>query len=650
MGKKKYTLTISILASNRKDTLPKTLNSIKPLLDNVSSELIVVDTGCDDELLSVIRGYTDKIIKFQWCKDFSKARNTGLEQAQGEWFMFIDDDEWFEDVTELVHFFSGAEKDKYGFGKYVVRNYHNMEGTEWSDSIAGRVFKLFEGTKFVDALHERPVNIAGPTKNFSAYAHHYGYAYKTEEDKRAHFERNISIIEAQVKNEPHLARHFAHLAQEYCTVKDYDKVIEVSEDGIKNVDMSYTENAKDLPALYGTIIWALVNQHKNEEAYQRGIELIERENCSELGRYALYEFIAVAAYLSGRYNEALECVQKYFEYKELFDSNPELKYQQSAILIMDADTEENVFKTATIGFAAASFMGDEEKIETYISYMDFSKDFGIPEPQSVMKNIVLVMRNTARISACVAIAERIMLNKNFGNMLLLGIMQLKEEDVQGFYKLADIMAMTNSNNGYVHYLRIISARDDIYTERITEYYKKTIKSVGDIINLDDDFFNIAIDKSIAIGEMINETSVDRWMKSVDSWLLNVKVRELIGRCQQLNRVLGDDSIHKRYFDMGMVEALLIRKRLDSITMDNLKEELTNYVDVVLCFYKDVYKEVIFVEHPSVLPVRCQIAILLGKLCKGEADICSVKTQILNGMPSLKHILDKYEELSKALED
>ena len=54
MIERKYMLTISILASNRKDTLPKTLESIKPILDNVSSELIVTDTGCDEELLQVI--------------------------------------------------------------------------------------------------------------------------------------------------------------------------------------------------------------------------------------------------------------------------------------------------------------------------------------------------------------------------------------------------------------------------------------------------------------------------------------------------------------------------------------------------------------------------------------------------------------------
>ena len=33
MNNKKYKLTISLLASNRKDTLSKTLESLKPILD-----------------------------------------------------------------------------------------------------------------------------------------------------------------------------------------------------------------------------------------------------------------------------------------------------------------------------------------------------------------------------------------------------------------------------------------------------------------------------------------------------------------------------------------------------------------------------------------------------------------------------------------
>ena len=103
-------LTISILVSNRKDTVPKCLESLRPLLEQVESELIITDTGCDDDLVEFMRQYTDNIVKFKWCKDFAAARNVGLDMAKGQWFMFIDDDEWFEDVSELIAFFKSEER------------------------------------------------------------------------------------------------------------------------------------------------------------------------------------------------------------------------------------------------------------------------------------------------------------------------------------------------------------------------------------------------------------------------------------------------------------------------------------------------------------------------------------------------------------
>lgn len=645
MKQKKYDLTISILASNRKDTLPKTLNSIKPILDNVSSELIIVDTGCDEELLAVIRQYTDKIIKFEWCKDFSKARNTGLEKAQGQWFMFIDDDEWFEDVTEFINFFNSNEKDKYGFAKYIVRNYHNMEGTEWSDSVAGRMFRILEGTKFVDVVHERPENITGPTKNFTSYAHHYGYVYKSPADKKAHFERNISLIENQVKQERHIARHYAHLVQEYCTIKEYEKVIELSEEGIQYADMNYKENEKDVPALYGMIVWALVNQHKYTEAYDRGMQYISYDNCSELAKFAIYEFIAVAAHTDGKHDRALECVEKYFEYKKYFDENVEKKYQQSAILIMEADSEENVSMTTKVGFSAASYVGDEVMLEKYAKDLDFSKRFALPDAHQVMKNVVGIMRKTMRIAASAELAERILKSQDLANMFLLAIIEMKEEDLDGFYKIADIMAMTNSNNGYVNYLRIINARNDIYADRLTGLYEKTVESVTDIINLDNDFWDIAIEKNIDIKDMINKSSINYWMKTVDTWFGSAKVREILERRQRLDKLLCAQGIHLKYFAMVMTEALLVRKKLDNTTIEDLNNQLIEYINEVMEFYAGIYTDFVFEKHTSVLPVRCQVALLLKKLCvTKDVDIKQIKTQVTNAMPQLQNILNRYEEL------
>lgn len=100
----KKLLTISVLVSGRKDTTEKCLDSLRSLRGRLDSELILVDTGCNEEMRQILERYTDQIIDFKWCNDFAKARNAALKQASGEWFLYLDDDEWFEDTTPVSDF------------------------------------------------------------------------------------------------------------------------------------------------------------------------------------------------------------------------------------------------------------------------------------------------------------------------------------------------------------------------------------------------------------------------------------------------------------------------------------------------------------------------------------------------------------------
>ena len=59
----KSQLTISLLVSDRRDTLKRCLDSIVPLLNAVDSELIIVFTGKDQETLEIARQYTSHIIQ-----------------------------------------------------------------------------------------------------------------------------------------------------------------------------------------------------------------------------------------------------------------------------------------------------------------------------------------------------------------------------------------------------------------------------------------------------------------------------------------------------------------------------------------------------------------------------------------------------------
>ena len=79
-----------------RDTTIRCLDSLVPILNGMDAELILVDTGCPAELREQLKKYTDQILQFTWCDDFSAARNVGIKAAHGEWFLYIDDDELFE--------------------------------------------------------------------------------------------------------------------------------------------------------------------------------------------------------------------------------------------------------------------------------------------------------------------------------------------------------------------------------------------------------------------------------------------------------------------------------------------------------------------------------------------------------------------------
>ena len=69
---KRPMLSISLLASNRPDTIRRCLDSLKPIMEQISSELILVDTSEREEIHEILTEYTTKVNTFHWFNDFTK--------------------------------------------------------------------------------------------------------------------------------------------------------------------------------------------------------------------------------------------------------------------------------------------------------------------------------------------------------------------------------------------------------------------------------------------------------------------------------------------------------------------------------------------------------------------------------------------------
>ncbi|MGE5660516.1 MAG: tetratricopeptide repeat protein [Actinomycetota bacterium] len=82
-------LSLCIIVKNEETTLPRCLDSVRDVVD----EMVVLDTGSSDRTPEIAREFGARVYEFEWCNDFSAARNESLKYVRGKWILVLDADE-----------------------------------------------------------------------------------------------------------------------------------------------------------------------------------------------------------------------------------------------------------------------------------------------------------------------------------------------------------------------------------------------------------------------------------------------------------------------------------------------------------------------------------------------------------------------------
>lgn len=226
-------VTISMLVSNRIDTVEKCFESFRPLLEQIPSEFIAVDTVGDensDGSIDVARRYADKIVHFEWCDDFAKARNAGLKEARGKWLIYLDDDEWFDDAGPLIDFFSKPELyENYDRVSMMEHSYNSATQIDYESSGFSRISVLTPEAKFVNPVHELLKGIVYRNEYDlkGTFVHHVGYIGKLSDKKT---DRNRKIMDAELEKHPDNLHLW--LQQIAGVGSDADETLELSEKAV----------------------------------------------------------------------------------------------------------------------------------------------------------------------------------------------------------------------------------------------------------------------------------------------------------------------------------------------------------------------------------------------------------------------------------
>ena len=89
------TVSLCMIVKNEGKILDRCLQSISDLVD----EIIIVDTGSNDDTKNIARKYTDLVYDYEWKDDFADARNFAFSKATKEYIYTADADEVLDEVN-----------------------------------------------------------------------------------------------------------------------------------------------------------------------------------------------------------------------------------------------------------------------------------------------------------------------------------------------------------------------------------------------------------------------------------------------------------------------------------------------------------------------------------------------------------------------
>lgn len=196
-------LSVVMIVKNEEKCLDICLKSVKG-----ADEIVVVDTGSQDNTIEVAKTYTSKVYNdYRWKDNFSEARNHALKKATGDWVLSIDaDEELLSPIDELRQEIEKAEKD----GHRTI-NVNQVSGN--SSNVFPRLFKRCPEVYWQGAIHNH-LTLSGERNSNIKIRYGYSPAHSLDPD------RSLRILKEQV-DKGGKVRELYYLAREYWYRKEY---------------------------------------------------------------------------------------------------------------------------------------------------------------------------------------------------------------------------------------------------------------------------------------------------------------------------------------------------------------------------------------------------------------------------------------------
>lgn len=217
-------LSLCMIVKNEEKVLERCLDSVKDIVD----EIIIVDTGSNDNTKKIAAKYTDKVFDFRWTDSFSDARNFAQTKATGKWILVLNADEFVEREnlikvkTELLE--NSSPKDAFSC---KIFNFTGDYGEQIIQHNSIRIYKNNNEIKFVRTIHEQLKKNDGEliVGNSNLVIYHSGYLMETIHERNNN-KRNVALIRKQIQKQGDNGFDYFNMGNEYLSTGQVELALE----------------------------------------------------------------------------------------------------------------------------------------------------------------------------------------------------------------------------------------------------------------------------------------------------------------------------------------------------------------------------------------------------------------------------------------
>ncbi|CEP50985.1 glycosyltransferase [[Clostridium] sordellii] len=439
-------LSIVMMVKNEERYLDKTLESLKPLMKEIDSELIILDTGSDDSTVEIAKKHTDKVFFANWSNDFGQMRNISISHASGEWILILDADEQLTSYDKLKEFFNSNLCKKYNSATITLKNIFSEDEDRYSIDPLLRLFKNYDGFRYEGAIHEQPI-FKSPTYNDIARFNHYGYLFEDEEVRQLKEIRNKAILLKEIEKNPNNPYINYQLGKQYIISKNYEDALFYIEKGYE----IYEKN-KYIP-LFVTL--DLANLYVDLSEFDKCENLCIKYIKKDDRNIDIYYYLGTSQKQLNKNKKSIESYKRYLYLTENFD-----------ITTQANNTECNYDTLLNKEKAIINIIDNYYKLEMYEDVIKDIDEISISVLEEAYLVIFMSLYKLNKEDKIIELFNKISGSKSQKNKFKVAIESIlnrvKENDKPKFYK---ILSTIDDNYGILNKIRLgLNLNEETYNE------------------------------------------------------------------------------------------------------------------------------------------------------------------------------------------